>query len=281
MKKKLIMTTFLTCTGCFSFLQQISADSVMKDSTVVASAAAKRGETASANTKRSVQVKKEEAPIPFKNRLAFSTNAVSWALMLPNIRMEVALSNPTYKPCYTLSLQAQWNGSTDVKSDRTFQYRINDYRMEIRRYTRPSTVLPVSKSDDEQNLKKKQRVPKFWRAYYVGLYAEYGEYNVIMKRGAAGSLISAGFTGGWQIPLYAGRNGSGIDLDLGLSVGAAALKFDKYHQVNDLTTMDESYTKYKEYKLLPYPVVTEIRVGFVYRFNSVRNQFKRMHFKAN
>lgn len=273
--EKNTMVALLACVGCFGFMSHAAAETSRADSADVAMAAAKRGET------KSMRLQKEEEPVPFKNRWAFSTNAVNWLLMVPNVRVELALSNPTYKPCYTLSLQAQWNGNTDVKADRTFQYRINDYRVELRRYTRPSTVLPVSKSDEAPDLKKKQRVPRFWRAYYVGLYAEYGQYNVIMKSGVAGSLISAGLTGGWQIPLYAGRNGSGVDLDLGLSVGAVALKFDKYRQVNGATMRNESYTRYNDYKLLHYPVVTEIRVGFVYRFNSVRNQFKRMHFKAN
>lgn len=248
------------------------------DSLNVAAAAAKRGDTAPASDQdfRKVRAKMEErTPVPFKNRLAFSTNAVNWAAMLPNIRLEYTLTNPDFKPAWTLSVQAQWNGSTAVKADRDYQYRLNDYRVELRRYTRPSTVLDVS--DGEV---KKQRSPKFWRAYYLGAYVEYGEYNVIFKIGAAGSLVSAGISGGWQIPLYAGKNGGGVDLDLGLSIGAAALKFDKYHQEYGKLALDRSYTKYKDYKILPYPVVSEIRVGFVYRFNSVRNQFKRTHFKA-
>lgn len=278
MEKKTVIA-LLAGIGCFGILQPVSAETTTADSTEIAQAAAKRGETVSTTATKSNRMKKEESPVPFKDKLSFSTNAVNWLLMVPNIRVELALTNPTYKPCYALSLQAQWNGKTSVNPNRMFQYRINDYRIELRRYTRPSTVLPVSKNDDEKRLKK-QRVPKFWRAYYVGLYAEYGEYNVIVKKGAVGNLISAGLTSGWQVPLYAGKNGSGIDLDLGLSVGAVALKFDKYHQVNGLTQRDNSYTKYNDYKFLPYPVVTEIRVGFVYRFNSVRNQFKRMHFKG-
>lgn len=248
------------------------------DSTAVATAAAKRGDTSAGSTAalKSPRVRTQEtAPVPFKDRLAFSTNAINWVAMLPNIRAEITLTNPEFKPAYTLSVQAQWNGSTAVKADRDYQYRFNDYRVELRRYSRPSTVLPVS---DGEN--RKQRTPKFWRAYYVGLYAEYGKYNVIFKSGVAGSLVSAGLSGGWQIPLYAGRNGGGVDLDLGLSVGAAALKFDKYHLENDRMVRNTAYTKYKDYKILPYPVVSEIRVGFVYRFNSVRNQFKKMRFKA-
>lgn len=252
------------------------------DSTGVANAAAKRGETAadesSARTKRHTLYKPE--PAPFKDRWAFSTNAFNWLLMLPNVRMEFTLTNPAYKPAYTLSLQAQWNGSTSVSRTRMFQYRLNDYRVEVRRYSRVSTVLPVAKDGEAENIKKKQRTPKFWRAYYVGLYGGYTEYSLIWKTGFAGSLYSAGVTGGWQIPLYAGKNGSGIDLDLGLSLGAVVLKQDKYRYQYGWTERDESYTKYRNYKLVPYPVLTEVRVGFVYRFNSVRNQFKKKLFKG-
>lgn len=259
----------------------VSAENILpaaEDSVTIAAAAAKRGDTSApsdATFKTPHIYKVQNEPVPFKDRLAFSTNIINWAAMLPNIRAEITLSNPAYKPAYTLAVQAQWNGSTNVKTDRDYQYRINDYRVEVRRYTRPSTLLSVS-----DNGSRKQRTPKFWRAYYVGIYAEYAKYNVIFKSGAAGSLLSAGLSGGWQIPLYAGRNGSGVDLDLGLSVGAVALKFDKYHQENGHPVINTDYTKYKDYKFLHYPVVSEIRVGFVYRFNSVRNQFKKTRFKA-
>lgn len=247
------------------------------DSATVAAAAAKRGDNTAGDDIRPGKaraVTEKAAPVPFKDRLAFSTNIVNWAAMLPNLRAEITLTNPGYKPAWTLAVQAQWNGSTAVKPGRDYQYRFNDFRAEVRRYTRPSTVI-VGDGED-----RKQRNPKFWRAYYLGVYAEYGKYNVIFTKGAAGSLVSAGLSGGWQIPLYAGKNGGGVDLDLGLSVGAAALKFDKYHQENGNLALNRSYTKYKDYKILPYPVVSEIRVGFVYRFNSVRNQFKKTHFKA-
>ena len=40
-------------------------------------------------------------------------------------------------------------------------------------------------------------------------------------------MFHAGLTGGWQLPVYKCKQGA-IDLDLGLSVGAAYAEYDKY-----------------------------------------------------
>ena len=83
-------------------------------------------------------------------------------------------------------------------------------------------------------------------------------------------MFHAGLTGGWQLPVYKCKQGA-IDLDLGLSVGAAYAEYDKYkYEDNHLIR-----TKSRDRHFLPYPVVSDIRVGFVYRLSSIRNKYSQ------
>ena len=61
----------------------------------------------------------------------------------------------------------------------------------------------------------------------IGFYAGYSKFAGAWSKGIAGDMFHAGLTGGWQLPVYKCKQGA-IDLDLGLSVGAAYAEYDKY-----------------------------------------------------
>ena len=68
------------------------------------------------------------------------------------------------------------------------------------------------------------------------------------------------------------NHGSGIDFELGASVGAVYLAYDKFG-FND---EDHCYIDKGEHEgeLFPYPVVSDLLMSLVYRMNPIRNQIK-------
>lgn len=203
---------------------------------------------------------KETTYSNFKERLAFKTNLVNWVGLMPNIGLEMDVSNSVYNK-WVVGVQATWNGLANEVPTLRRQLEVNDYRAEVKRYVKPSmTVRPGRK-----------RTPKFWRTYYYGVYGGYTRFNLMWDRGMTGEMWHAGLTGGWQVPVYRCKNGGGLDLDLGASLGFVCLKYNRFKYENDQLMMTEEHRQ----KWLPYPVPTELRIGLVYRFKSVKDKYNK------
>lgn len=117
--------------------------------------------------------------------------------------------------------------------------------------------------------------PRYWRAYYWGVYADYANYNFKFgKRGMQGSALGLGVSGGFSIPLYGYRENF-VDLELGASVGFVYTKYDAYRHDEESNCYPRLPEKSKGGHLVPFPVVSDLRVAFVYRFStSVKNKYK-------
>ena len=86
------------------------------------------------------------------------------------------------------------------------------------------------------------------------------------REGHQGKALSAGITYGIIKPLYAFRTGNTLDLDLGFDAGFVAVNSEKFIY----NRADNCYTRTKQgsWKVVPFPMPTAARVGFVYRFGS-------------
>ena len=86
------------------------------------------------------------------------------------------------------------------------------------------------------------------------------------REGHQGKALSAGITYGIIKPLYAFRTGNALDLDLGFDAGFVAVNSEKFV----FNRADNCYTRTKQgsWKVVPFPMPTAARVGFVYRFGS-------------
>lgn len=110
-----------------------------------------------------------------------------------------------------------------------------------------------------------------WRAYYIGLYAEYDKFTYHIKDlGRQGSGAGFGITMGYTLPLYPMKKGGSIDLDLGLSVGARMQSYDKFAYEEE--THCYAFTGIQERAFVKHPVLADAHVSFVYRFNSISNK---------
>lgn len=110
--------------------------------------------------------------------------------------------------------------------------------------------------------------PNEERGYYFGLYLGYHNYSYKFgSTGRQGNAFSAGITGGYTIPLYS-YNDRYLDLDLGGSLGIFYTKYDEYRHDPE----SNCYPIVAANQGAIFPMVTELRLALVYRFQSVRQK---------
>lgn len=221
--------------------------------------------------KRTVTTKKrgeiqKDLTVSFKERWAFRTNAVDWFLLTPNIAFEFDLSDSIYNR-WTVGGGVKFNdffNKTDFSS--RLVYNVMDFRLEGRRYFKSTHTWA-----GRYRLNRDGSTKAWWRTYYVGPYIGYEKYSIkLFQNGYVGNMISGGVTAGFNIPLYQCRNSGAIDLDFGLSIGAALVDYEKWKE----QPLGGYAIVSTEKRFLPYPILNDIRVAFVYRFKSVRNKYK-------
>ena len=124
--------------------------------------------------------------------------------------------------------------------------------------------------------------PRMWRTHYIGAYASYANYA--FKLGPRGirakNTLGLGVTAGYVLPLYEYKKGA-VDVDLGFSLGVQMAKHEVFtHNMdgNYYTKVQEGRswygTKYSSDRILPYPVISELRVAFVWRKQSLKYEAK-------
>ena len=124
--------------------------------------------------------------------------------------------------------------------------------------------------------------PKNWRAYYLGIWAGFDDWNVSLTgNGKRGQGLGLGILGGYTIPLLPQKypkEGS-LDLDLGLAIGVKGVKYDAYTYVaanpEGQRYVDNPAKSQTSWKIVPYPVIQDIHVSLVWRFRGIKNKVDR------
>lgn len=226
--------------------------------------------------------KKDDAKnesISFKDRWGFKTNAVDWLLTIPNIGVEFDLGN-TIRNKRTVSANLKWNWNTSQKYKPSIVYNLFDARVEWRQYFRTRQRGGVTKDANlltrlkETVFTTQRKHPRQNRAYYWGIYANAASYNFkIGKEGKQGTAYGAGVSVGYTAPLYGYRNNY-IDLELGGSIGLLYTSYDVYTHDAESNCYPHVSGKSKGGHLVPFPVPTDLRIAFVYRFISAGDKYK-------
>ena len=182
----------------------------------------------------------------------------------------------------TIGASIKWNWDTSHKLKPPTVFNILDARVEWRQYfrtrQRPPGV-PAKGANLYTRLKEgvfttKRQAPRTERAYYWGIYANAASYSLKFgKEGKQGTAFGAGLSLGYTAPLYGYDNGS-IDFELGGSIGLLYTSYDVYTHDAESSTYAFDPAKSKGGHLVPFPVVTDLRVAFVYRFMSVSEKYK-------
>lgn len=115
--------------------------------------------------------------------------------------------------------------------------------------------------------------PKPWVARYIGAYVDYAFWSFKPgQKGMQGWTTGIGVSFGRCVPLYQYNTGA-IDLELGLSAGIMCASYDKFIQ----STVDRAYVKLegqsRSFHVVPFPMVTEGRVAFVWRKISIKDKY--------
>lgn len=228
-----------------------------------------------------------------RDRIGIRTNTVDWVLLVPSATVEYDLSdNPTSK--WTLSLGGRYNWNTSSIYLPSMNYNISEGRLELRHYYRTSFRNNVRQTISDNSsahssifrsfltgvvdlgnrlVSTKRKNPKYWRAYYWGVFVDSYKYNFKLGHtGYQGNGLGAGVRWGWSQPLYAFNKGA-LDLEIGGSIGIAYTSYDKYER----DTENNIYVKTDRIsnKIIPLaPFVSELRVAFVYRFKSISKKYK-------
>lgn len=208
--------------------------------------------------------------LTFAERISLRTNAVDWTLLTPNLGVEFDVKSTNWNRwAVGLTLKTKWNTPATFKN-RVF-YNITEVRADFRNYWRTRQInnkVPAHTGFIDRLFSCRRRVVKHPKTtYYRGAYMSFSDFSIKFGReGHQGKALSAGITYGIIKPLYAFRTGNTLDLDLGFDAGFVAVNSEKFVY----NRADNCYTRTKQgsWKVVPFPMPTAARVGFVYRFGS-------------
>lgn len=218
------------------------------------------------------------------DRFSFRTNAFEWLITIPNVGVEFDLSASPYRKT-TIGLNARYNWRTYHNYSPPMVFNLSEIRPEFRKYWRPVDKEPRDPSDTtkrtffqwlKEDVFTNGKVnAKTGRAYYVGAYAHAGTYALKLGQvGRQGTFCGLGVSLGYGVPLYAYAK-SFIDVEFGLSLGMLMTKYESFGH----NPVGNYYFRYddlgRDWHIVPYPMLTEIKVAFVYRTRSIKDKYDK------
>lgn len=223
--------------------------------------------------------------LKFAERISLRANALDWLLLTPNIGIEYDLSNKNWNRWTVgVNLRANWQTSHTFKPG--VVYNLISAKAEVRNYWRTRQVTDtvevyedgivvdeyVEKGVDPHKTllgrlfsMRRRKIKHPATTYYRGLYLSHSDYSIKLgKEGKQGKAIGLGLTYGIIRPLYVYKNGNSLDFEAGISAGVAYTKYNTY--THDRESDCYPVVEQKDWHLLKHPVISEIKLGFVYRF---------------
>lgn len=223
--------------------------------------------------------------LKFAERFSVRANALDWLLLTPNIGFEYDLGNKNWNRWSVgVNLRANWQSSHTFKPGMV--YNILSAKAEVRNYWRTRQVTDtieiyedgivvdeyVEKGVDPHKTllgrlfsMRRRKIKHPATTYYRGMYVSHTNYSIKLGReGKQGRAISAGLTYGIIRPLYVYKNGNSLDFEAGISAGVAYTKYNTY--THDRESDCYPVVEQKNWHFHPYPVISEVKLGFVYRF---------------
>lgn len=227
------------------------------------------------------------------DRISLRTNPIDWLIQSPNIGVEYAVRPENWNRWTVgINVKGRWRGSNTFNPG--IVYNLNEIRFDFKNYWRERFVRgegahaldgntdPHKKWIDKLfSLRRKnfydEADPKHTYPYlkhpaivwFRGIYGSYDKYSFKMgSNGYQGDAFSIGGTYGIVRTLHQYQKGGRLDLELGVSAGWIFLAKCQEYSLNRETN---SYVKEenKDGKIIPYPMVTDLRLGFVYRFGKM------------
>lgn len=233
-----------------------------------------------------------EEDLSFKDRIAVRTNVVGWLLTIPNVAFDYDLvSTPYDKKTIGLGLKGNWNtshfrwdGINEGAYEPDWVYNFFGARLDYRFYWRQqpfdnrdnfygdwerewiNSSKGLGKLRARMNCFRASEKPKSHISIFAGPYLSAGSFSIkYPETGRNGYYVGAGATGGIALPLYGYKNGSALDLEFGGCIGLQYASFNKrtVNAEGNVESMPRNSF---------LPLLTDVRVSFVYRFRSISKQ---------
>lgn len=201
-------------------------------------------------------------------RISVRTNMADWLLLTPNIGVEYDLRGTNWNR-WAVGLNVRGNWQTKHTYKPAMVYNIAEARVELKQYyrlrTTDSRLEQHTSFIDKVFSARRKHVKHPSTTYYKGAYAAMTNFSVKTgSEGRQGSALSAGLLLGMVKPLYVFANGNSLDLEMAVAAGLAYARYDKFR--HDRESDCYPVTQKKDWHIVPHPVLSELRVGFAYRF---------------
>ena len=193
--------------------------------------------------------------LSFIDRCSFKTNAFEWLATVPNFGVEYDIVRTDFrKMSLALTGKCNWNTYHSLVPATVFD--MSDIRPEFRYYFRTGNM----------------KVSRPWWVMYLGPYMSYGTYTFKLgKKGLRGNAAGVGLSAGYVVPMYEYRKGT-VDVELGLSVGLQMCQKDVFTYDPEGYSYIRLDEECRSWHMTPFPVLSEVRVAFAWRKESVRHQ---------
>lgn len=258
---------------------------------------------------REAYVPERDTTTTFGERLTWTTNVVDWALLAPNLGLEIDLGDPlrVSQPSLLFNFKYRidnhavgsvadgkvldyrnpftfWNGRLELRR----HFRVSERREQRRGLARPALGIVNALSGKERTKERTDRVvestarqhPEWVEGRgYAGFFAEYWNYTLNTKldlldhgKLKTGQAMVLGLSGGYDFPAYNWNQKHFVQLQVGASVGVMYAPHDVYDV--DPATRVATLAKAKQKSVLP--MVTELRLALNYRKRDIRRKYWRM-----
>jgi len=214
-------------------------------------------------------------------RISVRTNMVDWTLLIPNVGVEFDLGKTNYSR-YAVNLNLRYRPVDNGTYAKPVTFGVAEVRIEGRQYWRERQAEPYgvlrrhTKIWDKLMSCRRMVTNHPKTTYYRGVYVAYDNFNIripkVFTLGKKGHLFTAGITWGFVRPLYGFPNGNTLDLECGISGGVGMMKCTDYSYDNATGTNNEYWKR--SWAFVRKPIVTDLHVGFVYRFGKYPIQKK-------
>ena len=231
--------------------------------------------TLNAQSSREASTQQKEDLLQGIDRWSFKTNAIDWLLTIPNAGVEFDLSPSPYNRT-TIGVSGRYNWNTWHKYNPPTVFNIWEVKPEFRYYWRTRSKGPRSGRTAISAWVERDD-PKDWRAYWLGFYASYGGFGMkFTDLGWQGQQAGAGFTFGYAMPMYDWGSKGSIDIELGMSLGCMFSDYENFIHNADAGTYSYVDGSHVDWHVLPFPVVSELRLAFVYRTKSMKDRYSKI-----
>ena len=220
--------------------------------------------------------------LTFSDRISLRTNGFDWMMLLANVGIEYDLGKYNWsRNAIGLNVRGNWN--TKHTFNPGVVYNLFEVRGEFRNYwhtRKTSNDLGPHRHTYEKILSGRRRRPKHPRTtWYRGGYFAYDDYSFLFgKEGVQGQAYTLGFQYGVLRPLYIFPSGKSVDLDFGFSAGFCLTDYEKYTHDSQTSTYTTTEPK-SGLTFVPFPVLTEARIGLVYRLGSKANIYNKYRWR--